>query len=194
MSEQLLEAVMAGDAARAGQLLAGGADANSRDAYGATALMNAAHNGDLEMVETLLAAGAEVDAKDELGWTALMKACFNADQNRGFPEIVQRLIVAGADPNVKITYGIRPLMLAAGYGEAGVCQALLAGGADVLARNDGGLTALMMVKDKFYVEVINLLHEAEREAGVGEGSCSTKNAPGSNVVTFLKPQVRNPDH
>ena len=194
MTQQLLEAIKAGDVARASQLLANGADVNARDAYGATALMNAAHSGALEMVETLLAAGAEVDAKDELGWTALMKACFNADLNRGFPEIVERLIAAGADPNVKITYGIRPLMLAAGYGEAGVCQALLAGGADVLARNDGGLTALMMVKDKFYVEVINLLHEAEREAGVGEGSCSTKNAPGSNVITFLKPQVRNPDH
>jgi ankyrin repeat protein len=194
MSEQLLEAVKAGDAARASQLLAAGADVNARDAYGATALINAAYSGNAEMVEALLAAGAEVDAKDELGWTALMKACFNADLDRGFPDIVKRLIAAGADPNVKITYGIRPLMLAAGYGEAGVCEALIAGGADVLARNDGGLTALMMVKDKFYVEVINLLHVAERDAGVGEGSCSTKNAPGSNVVTFLKPQARNPDH
>lgn len=194
MTQQLIEAVNDGDVARASQLLANGADVNARDAYGATALMNAAHSGNLEMLETLLSAGAEVDARDELGWTALLKACFNADLNRGFPEIVARLIAAGADPNVKITYGIRPLMLAAGYGEAGVCQALLAGGADVLARNDGDLTALMMVKDKFYVEVINLLHEAEREAGVGEGSCSTKNAPGSNVITFLKPQVRNPDH
>ena len=194
MTQQLIEAVNDGDVARASQLLANGADVNVRDAYGATALMNAAHSGNLEMLETLLSAGAEVDARDELGWTALLKACFNADLNRGFPEIVARLIAAGADPNVKITYGIRPLMLAAGYGEAGVCQALLAGGADVLARNDGDLTALMMVKDKFYVEVINLLHEAEREAGVGEGSCSTKNAPGSNVITFLKPQVRNPDH
>lgn len=194
MTEQLLEAVKAGDATLTAQLIAAGADVNGRDAYGTTALMSAAHNGDAEMVETLLAAGAEVDAKDELGWTALMKACYNADQNRGFPDIVSRLIAAGADPNAKITYGIRPLMLAAGYGEAGVCEALLAGGADVLARNDGDLTALMMVKDKFYVEVINILHEAEREAGVGEGSCSTKNAPGSNVITFLKPQVRNPDH
>jgi len=194
MSEQLLEAVKAGDTARASQLLAAGADVNARDAYGATALINAAYSGNAEMVEALLAAGAEVDAKDELGWTALMKACHNADLDRGFPDIVKRLIAAGADANVKITYGIRPLMLAAGYGEAGVCEALIAGGADVLARNDGGLTALMMVKDKFYVEVINLLHAAERDAGVGEGSCSTKNAPGSNVVTFLKPQARNPDH
>lgn len=194
MSEQLIEAVNAGDAARVSQLLAAGADVNARDAYGATALMNAAHGGNLEMTEMLLAAGAEVDARDELGWTALMKACYNADRNCGFPDIVQRLIAAGADANAKITYGIHPLMLAAGYGEAQVCEALLAGGADVLARNDGGLTALMMVKDKFYVEVINLLHEAERDAGVGEGSCSTKNVPGSNVVTFLKPQTRNPDH
>ncbi len=102
----------------------------------------------------------------------------------------QALIDAGADVEARIGYGIRPLMLAAGYGETAVVEALLKAGADVLARNDGGLTALMMVKEKFYVDVINLLHEAEREAGVGEGSCSTKNAPGSNVVTFLKPAAR----
>lgn len=194
MSEQLMEAVKGGDNARVRELLAGGADANWRDVYGATALMQAAHSGNLEMVNDLLAAGAEVDAKDELGWTALMKACNNADMDCGFPEIVTRLIAAGADANVKIGYGIRPLMLAAGYGEAAVCDALISGGADVLAKNDGGLTALMMVKDKFYVDVINILHAAERDAGVGEGSCSTKNAPGSNVVTFLKPLARNPDH
>ena len=194
MSEQLIEAVNANDSASVRELLAGGADANSRDAYGATALMNAAYMGNLEMVNDLLAAGAEVDAKDELGWTALMKACNNAEMDRGFPDVVERLIAAGADVNVSITYGIRPLMIAAGYGEGAVCEVLLAGGADVLAKNDGGLTTLMMVKDKFYVDVINILHAAERDAGVGEGSCSSKNAPGSNVVTFLKPLARTPDH
>jgi ankyrin repeat protein len=194
MSEQLIEAVRSGDAGRVKAALEQGEDANSRDSYGATALMLAANAGQLDIVNLLLAAGAEVDAKDELGWTAMMKACYNDLQDRGYPEVVKRLIEAGADPNQRIAYGIRPLMLAAGYGEAAVCEALLAGGADVLARNDGGLTALMMVKDKFYVDVINLLHEAERDAGVGEGSCSTKNAPGSNVITFLKPLARNPDH
>jgi ankyrin repeat protein len=78
-------------------------------------------------------------------------------------------------------------MLAAGYGETAVVEALLKAGADVTARNEGGLTALMMVKQKHYVDVINLLHEAERDAGVGEGSCTSKNEPGSGVVTFLKP-------
>ena len=60
-----------------------------------------------------------------------------------------------------------------------------------LARNDGGLTALMMVKEKFYVDVINLLYEAEQKAGVSEGSCSTKHAPGSSVITFRKPLARS---
>jgi hypothetical protein len=30
------------------------------------------------------------------------------------------------------------------------------------------------------------LHEAEQISGLGEGSCESKNAPGSNVITFLK--------
>lgn len=194
MSEQLHEAVRAGDVARARELVAAGADVNARDSYGATVLMNAAHAGNVEMVKALIAAGAEVNATDELGWNAVHKAVYNSDLDKGFPEVVAELARAGCDVNAKIGYGIRPLMLAAGYGEAAVCQALIEQGADVLARNDGGLTALMMVKDKFYVDVINLLHAAERDAGVGEGSCSTKNAPGSNVVTFLKPLARNPDH
>ena len=121
-----------------------------------------------------------------------MKAVYNPDLDRGFPDVVRALIAAGANVEAPITYGIRPLMLAAGYGETAVVAVLLEAGADVLARNDGGLTALMMVKEKFYVDTINLLHEAERDAGVGEGSCSTKNAPDSQVVTFLKPAARGP--
>jgi uncharacterized protein len=194
MSEQLHEAVRAGDVGQVKELIGAGADANSRDSYGATALMNAAHIGNVEMVKALIAAGADVNATDDLGWNAVHKAVYNSDLDKGFSDVVSELASAGCDVNAKIGYGIRPLMLAAGYGEAAVCQVLLDHGADVLARNDGGLTALMMVKDKFYVEVINLLHTAERDSGVGEGSCSTKNAPGSNIVTFLKPLARNSDH
>ncbi len=151
-----------------------------------TELMNAAYAGDLEHVRQLLAAGADVNAKDEGGWTALMKACYNAEQKRGYAEVVQALIDVGADIEAPIGYGVRPLMLAAGYGEADVVDTLLKAGADVLAKNEGGYTALMMVKQKFYVDVINLLHEAEQLAGLGENSCESKNAPGSNVVTFMK--------
>jgi uncharacterized protein len=164
---------------------------DARDGDGATPLMRAAHVGDLPAVRALLAAGADVNAADPQGWTALGKAVYNADLDRGFADVVQVLIDAGASVEAPIGYGIRPLMLAAGYGETAVVEVLLDAGADVLARNDGGLTALMMVKEKFYVDVINLLYEAEQKAGVGEGSCSTKHAPGSSVITFRKPLARS---
>jgi ankyrin repeat protein len=149
--------------------------------------MQAAHAGNLAMVKSLIEAGADVNARDERGWGALAKAVYNADLDRGFADVAQALLDAGADVEAAIGYGVRPLMLAAGYGETAVAEVLLNAGADVLARNEGGLTALMMVKQKHYVDVINLLHEAEQTAGVGEGSCTSKNAPGSNVITFLKP-------
>ena len=191
MSDLLLQAAAAGDLPRVQVLLASGADCAARNTDGATALMLAAHAGRLDVVRALIDAGADVNATDERGWGPLAKAVYNPDLDRGFADVVEALIRAGAAIEAPITYGIRPLMLAAGYGETAVVETLLRAGADVLARNDGGLTALMMVKEKFYVDVINLLHEAERDAGVGEGSCSTKNAPGSHVVTFLKPAVRS---
>lgn len=193
MSELVLQAVEAGDLPRVQMLLASGADCDARNADGSTALTLAAHTDRPDIVDALIKAGADVNATDERGWGPLMKAVYNPDVDRGFPDVVDTLIRAGARIETSITYGIRPLMLAAGYGESAVVETLLNAGADVLARNDGGLTALIMVKEKFYVDVINLLHEAERNAGVGEGSCSTKNAPGSKVVTFLRPAARSSD-
>lgn len=190
MSTELVSAVKTGDIGRARQILISHSDSNCRDSDGSTLLMIAAHAGDLPMVLMLLESGADVNATDERGWTALSKSTYNAEFKRGFPLVAQALIESGANIELPITYGVRPLMLAAGYGETEVVELLLGAGADVTARNDGGYTALMMVKQKHYVDVINLLHQAEQLAGVGEGSCSTKNAPGSNVVTFLKPAAK----
>ncbi len=186
MSSELIEAVGAGDLGKARTLLVAGAVVDARDDAGRTPLMLAAHAGNLPLVEALLAAGADVNASAEGGWTATSLAVYNAEAKRGFAEVVRTLVDAGANIESAIGYGVRPLMLAAGYGETAVVEVLLTAGADVMARNDGGYTALMMVKQKFYVDVINLLHEAEQLAGLGEGSCSSKNAPGANVITFLK--------
>ena len=186
MREQLVEFVKAGDVAEVLRLLQAGADVNARDEEGATLLMLAAYAGNLAMVKLLIEAGADVNAKDARGWSAISRAVYNAEQKRGFAEVVQLLIDSGADIEAAISYGVRPLMLAAGYGETAVVETLLKAGADVLAKNEGGYTALMMVKQKHYVDVVNLLHEAEQISGLGEGSCSSKNAPNSNVITFLK--------
>jgi ankyrin repeat protein len=183
MSAGLIEAVRAGDVDAASKLASGGA-ANDADAQGVTALMVAAGLGNARMVAALLAAGADANAADERGFTPLFHACHNGEEDRGYPEVVRALIEAGADKEARIGYGVRPLMYAAGHGEAGVVEELLRAGADPMARNDGGRTALMMVKDRDYVDVINILHEAELALG-GE-SCGTRNAPGMQVVTFLK--------
>lgn len=154
---------------------------------GITPLMLAANLGQRDVVAVLLAAGAGVDATDERDYTALFYACHNADEDRGHPDVVQALLDAGANKETCIGFGVRPLMYAAGQGEAAVVQVLLDAGADPKARNEVGRTALMMVKDRDYVDVINLLHVAEAEAEAGAGAqCGSRNAPDMQVVTFMK--------
>lgn len=189
MTVELFKAIANDNTSQARVLLQGGADCNTRNEDGTTPLMHAAQSGNIELVKTLIASGADVNLADSQGWTALMKALYNHELNRGFPEVVQALIDAGAGIEAQIGYGIRPLMLAAGYGEAGVVEVLLKAGADVRATNEGGRTALMMVKDKDYVEVINQLHEAELELG-DDLACGSRTPPGVNVIKFMK----TPDH
>lgn len=187
MQEQLFDFVKAGELAQLQQLLQSGVDVNTRNEEGATSLMLAASVGNLVMVQALIAAGADVNIQDACGWSAISRAVYNAEKNCGFADVVQALIEAGANIEAQIGYGVRPLMLAAGYGETAVVEVLLAANADVLAKNEGGFTALMMVKQKHYVDVVNLLHEAEQLSGTG--TCESKNAPHANVITFLKRPV-----
>ncbi len=189
MSTELFNAITAGDLGKAHSLLKNGADLHCRNDEGMTLLMRAAGLGKLDMVEMLLLMGANVNEKDAQGWTALMKALFNHELNCGFPEVVSALIAAGADVEACIGYGVRPLMLAAGYGEAGVIEVLLAAGADVNAKNEGGRTARLMAEAKDYVEVLNMLYLAEKSGGGSKkGACGTSATPEVNVIKF----VRNP--
>jgi ankyrin repeat protein len=188
MSESLLlNAIRAGDV-EAAKRLAGANTVNAAAADGTTPLMLAAARGDRALCALLLERGAAVNAADERGYTALFRACWDAEADSGYPEVVQQLLDAGADKEARIGFGVRPLMYAAGNGEAAVVETLLRAGADPLARNEVGRTALMMVKDRNYVDVINILHEAE--ARLEAGSCGSRNAPDMQVITFRKPPPR----
>jgi ankyrin repeat protein len=189
MSRALFAAAESGDAAQLRSLLEAGCSHAALDHAGETALMHAAHGGHLEAVQVLLAYGAEVNFKSEHGWTALARAAYNAETGCGFPQVIAALHEAGAELDPRIFFSITPLMLAAGGGDAGVVEWLINAGADVLAANEGGRTARMMANDKFYVDVINLLTDAERQLGVSEeGSCSSgKKGVKPQVVNLMKP-------
>jgi ankyrin repeat protein len=189
MSQELFAAAQTGDAAQLKSLLDAGATHGAADEAGETALMHAAHGGHVAAVRVLIAAGADVNAKSPQGWTALAKAAYNGETERGYVEVIEVLHEAGATLDERIFFGITPLMLAAGGGDAPVVEWLINAGADVLAVNDGGRTARMMANDKFYIDVINLLNEAERQLGVQEdGSCSsTKSVVKPQVANLMKP-------
>jgi len=189
MSQELFAAAQSGDAAKVKSLLESGIAHGTTDDAGETALMHAAHHGHVAAVQVLIAAGADVNAKSPQGWTALAKAAYNGETERGYVEVIEVLHEAGAALDERIFFGITPLMLAAGGGDASVVEWLINAGADVLATNEGGRTARLMANDKFYVDVINLLTEAERQLGVQEdGSCSsTKSVVKPQVVNLMKP-------
>src|SRR6266446_5844185 len=85
-------------------LLDAGADANSADPTGETALMTAARVGDLDSVKVLLDRGAIVDAEDPtFQQTALMVAV-----REGHAEVVRLLIDRGANVNAKTRTGETP--------------------------------------------------------------------------------------
>jgi len=74
-------------------LLAAGADVNSKDAFGSTALMHAAYSdyAETERVKLLLDHGADVNIRDSKGDTALRIA-----KRKGATKVVALLVRAGA--------------------------------------------------------------------------------------------------
>ncbi len=128
----------------AAALIEAGAEINSRDPYGVTPLMFAAISGSPKTMELLMSKGADVRAKDEDGRTALVEVL--TTENEMPPEIVEELVRAGADVNVRIYGGMTPLMIAAG-GNPRTLRALIEAGADLKARDDQGATPLRWAKD-----------------------------------------------
>jgi ankyrin repeat protein len=118
-------------------LIEAGADPNTANEVGETALMGAAFWGHLGAVQTLLEAGAEVDVKSDDGITAILQAA-----SRGSSNVVRALLEAGADPEARNEDDVSALERAVCNGHAESVQALIAGGADANAQNSNGQTSL----------------------------------------------------
>ncbi|KAF6810369.1 glycerophosphoryl diester phosphodiesterase [Colletotrichum plurivorum] len=100
---------------------------------GKTALHRAAEMGLVEVMKGLLAGDLDVDARCRAdGFTPLAVACI-----RGKFEIVQLLLSAGADPNIRDRYGWLPKDHAAYLGYPKIVDAIKQPGSDFLSPRPG---------------------------------------------------------
>jgi quinoprotein dehydrogenase-associated probable ABC transporter substrate-binding protein len=187
---ELNNAVMGEDAARVTYLLEKKhAAVGGLDLQGETPLHHALLQRSPSMVELLIAHGADINQRDRDGWTPLMTAAYcddaadvkllvghggdpNAHSAQNFTPLgiaVQygkdaaavALVEAGADASRPIgEAAYTPLMLATANHSADVAQALLHKGADVNARNSGGVTALMIAAANGRADMVELLVRA----------------------------------
>ena len=138
------------DAVRA--LLQKGANVNTAEADGTTALHWASHRDDVASADLLIRAGAKVNAANDLGATPLWTASLN-----GSAAMVRRLLEAGANPNAALLLGETTVMVASRSGNPDVVEQLLAKGANVNARAARGQTALMWAVAQRHPDVVKVL-------------------------------------
>ncbi len=151
LNEQLLKAAKKGDIEEVRLLLEKGADVNSRNMDGWTALMLAAWNGNTETVELLLDEGADVNSKSISGWTALMFAAAN-----GCIKTAKFLIEKGAEVDEKYDNGETALLVAAWNGQIDIIKLLIEKGANVF-----GIPEYALKGDHSIIQgsIINILKE-----------------------------------
>jgi ankyrin repeat protein len=138
IGDQLLGEIRKGDLAAVGASLARGADANSRDAKAATALMYAAIYGDVDFVNLLLEKGADPNASNDLGISPLMWAAGDLAK-------VRTLVAHGASINARSNSGVTALSVAsASPGNLPTVRLLLEKGADPKAVDKDGVGALWL--------------------------------------------------
>ena len=148
------EAAMNGDTTTIRTLIKQGADVNSAQGDGTTALHWAALKGNVELAKMLLYAGANPRSTTRLGgYTPLLMASRNGDA-----AMIEALLSNGGDVKDKTTTGVTPLMFAAASGHADAVKVLLDKGADVNAKeNAKGETALTFAAADGRADVIRLL-------------------------------------
>ncbi len=158
------DAAARGDIETVQDLLRNGADVNTAQGDGMTALHWAAERGDARLAEVLVYSGANVNAGTRIGrYTPLHLA-----SRGGHGDVVQALLRAKADPNAATTNsGVTPLHLAAVAGKADVVAALLKSGADVSAKEASwGQTPLIFAASRGQAEAIGVLLEAGADPNV----------------------------
>jgi ankyrin repeat protein len=124
-SSDLLVAIRNGDHAQVRKLIEAGADVNTVDNDGTTALMHSVIESDLRMMKLLIDKRANVNAKNSQDSTALMYAATNLAKTRV-------LLDAGAEVKVRGKRGATPMSVAlTTFGSTPVLKLLVSKGAEL---------------------------------------------------------------
>lgn len=170
MNAQLIDAAERGDTDTVLQLLATGAEINSRDERGRTAVMAATHGNQVATVEALIAAGADIDIQDNRLDNPFLYA-----GAEGLLDILKLTIDAGANTRLTNRFGGTALIPAAERGHIDVITELLTRtDVDVNHVNNLGWTALLeaiILSDggPRHVEVVRLLIDAGADVNLADG-------------------------
>ncbi len=133
LGPQLLEAARAGDGTQVRALLGRGAEVESRDSTGATALVAATYGNYVDVARVLVGAGADVNAKDESEQSAYLIATSE----------VELMLANGAEVDAKDSYDGTGLIRAAERGHAAISGRLVETSIELDHVNRLGWTALL---------------------------------------------------
>lgn len=220
---ELYNAVLANDLARVRYLIGRGVDTNVRNAQNQTPLMVAVINSHEPVAAVLLDHKADPNIADNDGWTALMHAVQRSDPTmvrllaahgvdlealtrNGISALAMAaqyvkgpaavaLIESGAKVDRAVgKVGYTALMISAFSGALPVAQALVQHGAQVNARNAGGLTALMIAAASNRLEMVALLLNAGADAALKDDEGRTalmlaRERDAAAVVSLLTDRV-----
>ena len=132
-----------------------GADVNTKDKEGKTALLKASENGAIHCLDLLIQSGAVVNEYTESGTTALTIAAKN-----GHSQCLDLLLKAGADVNGKDAPRNTALNKAFEFKQTECIEVLLHAEADVNIANNKSITPLIYSAQNDYSNFIKALLEA----------------------------------
>jgi ankyrin repeat protein len=128
---------------------------------GYSTFMACARNGEVEKIrEILIKKYVNVNDVNDYGSTALIIAA-----SKGYVDIINELIIYGADLNVQNKILGSALMYAAANGHINAVESLISSGANVNLENEKGRTALDYAQAYGHQQIVKLLQSSGARNG-----------------------------
>lgn len=142
-------------------LIDSGVNLNLRDQYGNNALILAAKTCNVKIIEALLQNNIDPNWKNINGNSPLILATENEfNKSKEANLSIELLLKYGADVNVLDKHGKTPLMISSINGDKRIAKTLINNNAEIMLRDNKGLTALEHSMKHGHSDIIKLLIKA----------------------------------